>query len=194
MKATLNMYTQDSPFPYLSLFTVLVVSFATTTSAQSGCVRERVCLKVVAQRIMGDADLRRINQLSLRRSMVRFRLSNSSPNEIVYLTGLGSVEPIGYRTSKATINGVTKFLPEVTERTESDLSSHFGGSLKYLRLPPNASLEFELPDWGNPRLDTIETEHAFSIFIKLGRAGGSDRLIALISEPYRPLQHLPIER
>ena len=166
----------------------LTGSLITTATAESGCIREKICLEVVSQRFMTETDIKRINSLSLRRSVVRLRLINGSSNEVVYLTGLDSVEPRGFKLSKAKNDDELNFLPEAKERTEASLKSHFGGSLRYLRLSPNSALDFDVPDWGNPRHDGEDEEHAFSIFIKLGGVDGSDAPIELISEIFKPLK------
>jgi hypothetical protein len=164
----------------------MIVLGSVSNFAQAGCLKERVCLTVVSQRWMTESELKRLN-LGLRMSAVRLRLSNNSENVIDYLTWQEYAVPsIGYKLVKTKPNG--DFGPgSMQERTVSKLQSQFGNSSKYLKLPPNAFLEFDVPDWGNPRRDNEFTEHAFSIFIKFGEPGASARPTELISESFSPL-------
>ena len=169
------------------LMPVLIIAFgAISIAAQPGCTKEQVCLTVVSQHWMTETELNRLSP-GLRMSAVRFRLTNKGVNEIVYLTWFDSAVPsIGYKLVKTKED--PEFDPAKSERNVRNLQSQFGNGSRYLRLPPNAFLEFDVPDWGNPAKDDDHTEHAFSIFIKFGGPDGSDQPTELISESFRPLK------
>lgn len=165
----------------------ILLASHTAILAEPGCMQE-VCLKVVHQRAMTDSDIKRITLLSLRRSIIRFRLSNKSDHDITYLTWLDSVEPVGFRLSRSGTGGDFSSLPKADKRTESTLKSGRGETFRYLKLSPNSILEFELPDWGNPNHDTEHTEHAFSTFIKAGSDDTQGAPVELFSELFKPLR------
>jgi hypothetical protein len=165
---------------------VLVTFLVTANRAQSACSKEKVCLSVVSQRLMTQEELSTLSP-GLRKSLVRLRLSNSSRNEIQFLTWQDSVTPVGYRLLKKV--SASEFGPlSKTERSPQNLKLSLGANFRYLRLPPNGAVEFDLPDWGNPTKDEEFPEHAFSIFVKAGGGQGNDGIVELVSETFKPLR------
>jgi len=166
---------------------VTVFGFTVSAQAENGCIKGRVCLKIISQRWLTEAELARGSALSLQSIAVRLRLSNEGNDEIVYLTGLNSIEPFGYRLFRNIGGTEWEFSPKTKQRSESLFMQSGTGASNYLRLKPNSVLEFDLSDWSQ-RQDKPDEEHAFSIFIKMGGKNGSDLPVELISDTFRPLR------
>ena len=163
-----------------------IVGFAPIVSAQSGCLAERLCLKVVSQRWLTKTDLAAHDPMSSQRIAVRLRLSNETGHEIMYLTGLNSIAPLGYRYSRKVGEPQWTFLPKTKDRSERLFRlSGISGNYVYLRLPANSGVEFEIPDWASSR-EKLE-EHAFSVFIKFDDNENTIVSVELTSEIFYPL-------
>ena len=181
-----------------SLKILLVLSLITQTPAvnsQTNCVKEKICLKVISQRWLTDSERKRLAPLSGASIAVRLRLSNESNDEILYLAGFDSTQPYGYRLFRAIGDQAWDSLPRTTQRTEPLYVANSRGRYSYIRLKPNSTLEYEVPDSANPSSATerskggYDEEHAFGVFIKLAGPQGSDTPIELVSEPFIPLKH-----
>ena len=113
-------------------------------------------------------------------------LSNETGHEIMYLTGLNSIAPLGYRYSRKVGEPQWTFLPKTKDRSERLFRlSGISGNYVYLRLPANSGVEFEIPDWASSR-EKLE-EHAFSVFIKFDDNENTIVSVELTSEIFYPL-------
>jgi hypothetical protein len=90
----------------------------------------------------GHASGRAIEQVKLNTFITRFRLVNTSERGLYYLAEYSIADPVGYRFIKS------------AKRTDSDraVSRYYAyeqrSSLRWIRLPPHSSVEFEVSEIG----------------------------------------------
>jgi len=162
-----------------ALALVLAISSTLTCLGQGTVARvDDIQLTFLSQRSRTLKEMRKDEGVLGLKVAARFRLSNNSDSSLAYLASVNrGIVPFGSYLYRKLNSEKWQCHPECTE--EADLNSLISKeSLRWLELPSKAAVEFEVFDSKGTSLE----ERGFLAFL---RVSGNDKLIKLISNPYK---------